>query len=81
MREYKFLFLSSEVFLFKAGMLSGSISAYKITKERRGKAFSIGVGAVSGAGMGAVIGSIVPGIGTAIGAGIGFILGGYPDLK
>lgn len=40
----------------------------------------IGGGALSGASMGAMIGSVIPGIGTAVGATIGAIIGGAAPL-
>ena len=40
----------------------------------------VGSGALSGAGAGALIGSVVPGIGTAIGAGAGALIGGISGL-
>lgn len=43
-----------------------------------GKATDIGSSALTGAGLGATIGSIIPGVGTAIGAGVGGLIGaGY----
>lgn len=43
-----------------------------------GKATDIGSATLTGAGLGATIGSIIPGVGTAIGAGVGGLLGaGY----
>lgn len=43
-----------------------------------GKATDVGSAALTGAGLGATIGSIIPGVGTAIGAGVGGLLGaGY----
>lgn len=43
-----------------------------------GKATDVGSAALTGAGLGATIGSIIPGLGTAVGAGVGGLLGaGY----
>jgi hypothetical protein len=59
--------------LQKAGKVKEAEKARSI-----GKATDVGSSALTGAGLGATIGSIVPGVGTAIGAGVGGLLGaGY----
>jgi len=60
---------------------SGQLEAAKKARNV-GKATDIGSSALSGAGLGATIGSIIPGVGTAIGAGVGGLLGaGYGTYK
>lgn len=59
--------------LQKAGKIKEAEKARSI-----GKATDVGSAALTGAGLGATIGSIIPGVGTAIGAGVGGLLGaGY----
>lgn len=59
--------------LQKAGKVKEAEKARSI-----GKATDVGSSALTGAGIGATIGSIIPGVGTAIGAGVGGLLGaGY----
>lgn len=59
--------------LQKAGKVQEAEKARSI-----GKATDVGSSALTGAGLGATIGSIIPGVGTAIGAGVGGLLGaGY----
>lgn len=55
-----------------AGMLAGIMQLF----GGSGRAMTVGAGMAGGAGLGAMIGSVVPGIGTAIGAGVGAIIGG-----
>jgi hypothetical protein len=60
---------------------SGQLEAAKKARNV-GKATDIGSSALTGAGLGATIGSIIPGVGTAIGAGVGGLLGaGYGAYK
>lgn len=57
------------------GVMSAN-DAYEKAKERgESGAKEIGMGALSGASAGAMIGSVIPGVGTLIGAGIGGIVG------
>jgi hypothetical protein len=59
--------------LQKAGKIKEAEKARSI-----GKATDVGSAALTGAGLGATVGSIIPGVGTAIGAGVGGLLGaGY----
>ncbi len=58
------------------GALGGTGEGIMGDTSALNKAFNIGGGALKGAGVGAVIGSVVPGLGTAAGAAIGAGVGG-----
>jgi hypothetical protein len=63
----------------KAGLVGAVTGAAvaaneELTPDYKGKSFVSG--ALGGAGVGAMIGSVIPGVGTAIGAGVGALVGG-----